>query len=172
MPPAANVTDVQGIVDHAASQSDRWLFVALLLVGGLAFFFAAKWLAGQYQQMLGQWRNDMAAMAKQLAELHTNNQQQMATLHVERVKAADAYAGQLREIQREQAENARDMARIYSDALVKNAEVMGGVQTTLRDLQNSCAIARANLSTGGFSPPRRGGDASGGVSPAHHHPTD
>lgn len=170
-PPAATAADAQGIIDHAASQSDRWLFVALLLVGGFAFFFAARWLAAQYQSMLGQWRNDMAAMAKQLADLHTNNQQQMATLHGERVKAADAYAVQLREIQREQAENARDMARIYSDALVKNAEVMGSVQTTLRDLQNSCAIARNSLS-GGYSPPRRGGDASGGVSPAPHHSPD
>jgi hypothetical protein len=115
--------------------------------------------------MLEQWRHDMAEMGKQLAELHSENQKQMSELHVERVKAADSYACQLREIQKEQLDNARDMARIYSEALSKNAEVMGGVQSTLKDLQSSCAIARAGvMDPRGLSHLRRHGEDKTG----HH----
>jgi F0F1-type ATP synthase membrane subunit b/b' len=146
---------VRQIADHASLQSDRWLFVAVLLVGGIAFYFAAKWLAGQYQKMLEQWREDMLAM-----------QSQISMLHSDRLKAADDYAAQLREIQREQAASYRDMAKTQADALVRNAEVMGEVRTTLQDLQASCAIARG-LAPGGIPFPRRGGDASGGISHGH-----
>lgn len=141
------LTEIQKATDHAAAQSDRWLFVAILIVGGIVVFFAARWLAAQYNRTLDQWRSDMKAMQEQIQGLHT-----------ERVKAADAFAAELRSIQKESAEAAKDIIRAYGDALARNAEVMGGVNHALRDLQSSCALAR-----GSFPLPRRGGDSSAGL---------
>ena len=138
-------TELQKAADHAAAQSDRWLFVAVLIVGGIVVFFAARWLASQYNRTLDQWRADMKGM-----------QDQIHALHAERVKAADAFAAELRSIQKESAEAAKDIIRAYGDALARNAEVMGGVNHALRDLQTSCAIAR-----GSFPIPRRAADPGG-----------
>lgn len=141
-----NPSEVTSLIEHASTQSDRYLFVGALVVGGIALFFAARWLAGQYNRMLDQWCTDMKAM-----------QDQIQALHAERVKAADAFAIELRTIQRENAENAKENTRAYTDALARNAEVMGGVQHALKDLQSSCAIARGSLAT---FPTRRAPDPS------------
>ena len=47
---------------------------------------------------------------------------------------------------------AKENLRLLADLVVRDAEVMGGVQTTLRELQNNCALA---TSTFGFVPYRR-----------------
>ena len=41
-------TDVQKAADYASAQSDRWLFVALLIVGLLALSIVAKYFANQH----------------------------------------------------------------------------------------------------------------------------
>ena len=41
--------DPVGIADHAAAQSDRWLFLALLIVVGLCAAFIWRWIVGDRQ---------------------------------------------------------------------------------------------------------------------------
>lgn len=139
--------EIQKAADHAAAQSDRWLFVVLLIVGGIVAFLAARWLAGQYNRLLDQWRTDMRGM-----------QEQIHGLHAERVKAADSFAAELRAIQKESAEASKDIFRAYGEALARNAETMGAVNHALRELQSSCAIARGGLIA---YAPRRGGESAG-----------
>lgn len=42
-----NPTDVKGIIDNAAAQSDRWLFIALLVIGLLAIWMFAKYFTNE-----------------------------------------------------------------------------------------------------------------------------
>lgn len=146
-------SDTQGFIDHAAGQSDRWLFVAVLVIGGIAIYLSVRWIAIQYQQILNQWRADMATM-----------QSQQVALHADRVKAADSFAAELRDIQKANGEIAKEYIKAQGEALSKNAEVMGGVQNALRSLQDSCAIARGSYYP---PPPRHGGVSAAGIAPAN-----
>jgi len=138
--PAAAMGGLLEIADHATRQSDRWLFVALLVVALAAVAVIGKWLAGQYNRTLDTWREDMKAM-----------QAEMKGLHQERLAAADRYAEELRHIVQTQTEDAKAMLRTYSETLARNAETMGAVNLALREMQTSCAIARA-----GWAFPRPG----------------
>ena len=122
------------VVDHASQQSDRWLFVAALVCGGLALFFAAKWLTSQYQKMLEQWRTDILAMQKELRDLHN-----------ERITAVETYAAELRQIIREQGENGKSIAKLMADVVAENARAIGSIQAALRDVQVSCNMARMSI---------------------------
>lgn len=42
-----NPTDVKSLIDGAANQSDRWLFVALLVIGILVVGYLFKYFTGQ-----------------------------------------------------------------------------------------------------------------------------
>lgn len=46
-----NPTDIKGIIDNAASQSDRWLFIALLVIGLLAIYVLARYFTGQISSL-------------------------------------------------------------------------------------------------------------------------
>jgi hypothetical protein len=41
-------TTLTQILDHAALQNDRWLFLALMAIGLIASFYLFRWLVGQY----------------------------------------------------------------------------------------------------------------------------
>jgi len=120
------------VADHASSKSDRWLFVALLVVFIVGAVVAARWMANQNAKAFALWREDMKLM-----------QAEIATLNAERVQLTERFAGELRSIIHQQAEEAKLMLRAHSEVLVKNAEVMSLINAALRDLQSSCAIARA-----------------------------
>ncbi len=123
---------VATIVDHAANQTDRWLFVAMLVVFLISVAILGRWLAGQYNRTLDTWREDMKAM-----------QATMVSLHAERLSAAERYAQELRGIVGQQSTEAREMLREFSAVMTRNAETMASVQRSLTDLQASCAVARA-----------------------------
>lgn len=46
-----NPTDVKNVIDTAAQQNDRWLFVALLVIGMLAIYALAKYFTGQISSL-------------------------------------------------------------------------------------------------------------------------
>lgn len=46
-----NPTDVKSVIDTASQQSDRWLFVALLVIGMLAIYMLAKYFTGQISSL-------------------------------------------------------------------------------------------------------------------------
>lgn len=131
---------IQQFVDHAATKSDRWLFVALLVIVMIGGVLAARWLAAQSKQTFDVWREDMKAM-----------QARMESLHQDRVVASEKYADELRKVIAQQATDYRDALREHGTIIVRNAEAMGAVNQGLRELQSSCAIARA-----GWPPPRMG----------------
>lgn len=118
--------------DHAAAQSDRWLFVALLIVGTVAALVAGRWLASRYEAMLETWRSDMKAMQAEIAQLHT-----------ERITAADRHAEELRTLVKQQTDDAKAMLRDFAGIAARNAEVLGAVTKALSDLQASCTLVRS-----------------------------
>ena len=124
--------DLLTLADHASAKSDRWLIVALLIVFIAAAIWAARWMANQNAKAFAVWREDMKTM-----------QAEIASLNVERVKLTERFADELRTIIHQQGEEAKLMLRAHSEVLVKNAEVMSLINVALRDLQSSCAIARA-----------------------------
>lgn len=56
------------VADYAAQQSDRWLFIALLVVGGLSIAWLAKWFMAQ----LAISHSATAAAQQQFAEYLMN----------------------------------------------------------------------------------------------------
>ncbi|MCA1996446.1 MAG: hypothetical protein LDL56_04360 [Armatimonadetes bacterium] len=123
--------------DQAAVQSDRWLFVALLMVTFVAVFVLGRWLAGQYAKMLDTWRADMQAMQTEIKGLHT-----------ERIAAAERYGAELRETLRRQNEDAKAVLREFASIAARNAEVLGSVTKALGELQTNCSQTRLAFSRG------------------------
>lgn len=148
----ASMVDPIAIADHAARQSDRWLLVALLVVFLVGIGLVGRWLAGQANRILDQWRADMNAIQSQLNKLHE-----------ERLSAAERYAASLSQAVRSNDEDAKALLRDYAAVTARNTEAFSLVRMALNDLQQSCAIARIGASL----PPRGGGDAiSASPSPA------
>jgi hypothetical protein len=46
-----NMNDLQTIVDHAAVQNDRWLFLALLVLTIIGTVFFWRWLTGDREKL-------------------------------------------------------------------------------------------------------------------------
>lgn len=42
-----NPTDIKSVIDVASQQNDRWLFIALLVIGLLAIYILGKYFTGQ-----------------------------------------------------------------------------------------------------------------------------
>ncbi len=124
--------DLLSLADKASTKSDRWWFVALLIVFIVGAVMAARWMASQNAKAFGLSREDMKLM-----------QAEIATLNAERVKLSERFSDELRTIIHQQSEDAKSMLRAHSEVLVRNGEVMGLINAALRDLQSSCAIARA-----------------------------
>lgn len=121
------------LADHASAQSDRWLFVALLIAGALAFYFAARWLAGQYQTMLSQWRTDMLAMQTAINSLHT-----------ERVNATERYAQSLADLAKQQAVEHANLWKEVMGGLTRMADKLEKVSEAMAALQRDCMVRRQN----------------------------
>lgn len=47
------MTDLKTLVDHASTQSDRWLFIALLVIGLLAIWMLVKYFTRQISSLAG-----------------------------------------------------------------------------------------------------------------------
>lgn len=121
------IDTVTSIADHASVQSDRWMFVAVIVCSGAVGIFAARWLASRYEAMLSTWREDMRGMQIEIGKLHS-----------ERIVASDAHATELRTLLSTQAADAKAMLREFAGIIAKNAEVLGGVTTALNDLKVNC----------------------------------
>lgn len=118
----------------ASQQNDRYLFVALLLITGIAIAILAKWLANQYNKMLSQWRDDM-----------NTRESTIRTLHDDRVKASERYAEELRVIVQNMAAETRLTSDRYATVMTENGKTMGQIAHALGELQHSCAMARSTL---------------------------
>ncbi len=70
MPP---ITDLLNWADHAANKSDRWLFIATLLLLGLVLYMVGKYFVKQHQQLISDHRD---ARAQYYSQLTTINAQQ------------------------------------------------------------------------------------------------
>lgn len=46
-----NPTDLKTVIDTASQQNDRWLFIALLVIGLLAMWMLAKYFTGQISSL-------------------------------------------------------------------------------------------------------------------------
>lgn len=128
-----NIEQFQAFVDHAAGKSDRWLFIALLVVVFVLFVIAIRWMAGLNSKSFATYRDDMNGMRLEIKQLHD------ARLH-----ATEKYADELRSIVRTQNEDARAILREHGEILSRNAEVIGGINSALRELQSSCSLARSS----------------------------
>lgn len=53
--PAPTMTELKALVDHASSQSDRWLFIALLVIGMLAIYALAKYFTAQIEALASKY---------------------------------------------------------------------------------------------------------------------
>ncbi|MCA9325788.1 hypothetical protein KDA23_07080, partial [Candidatus Saccharibacteria bacterium] len=59
---------IQSAVDHAAVQSDRWLFLATLVVVGVCVFLLTRWMIGQLARRDTQAREDRAELVLVIKE--------------------------------------------------------------------------------------------------------
>lgn len=125
---ASSLASVTKFADHAAVQSDRWLFIVLLVVVFAGAVIALRWMASQNAKAFATYRDDMQVMRAEITALHED-----------RIKATERFSEELRAIVRGQAEDARSMLRDHATVLNKNSDAMGAVQAALRELQNSCA---------------------------------
>ena len=64
-------------VDHAAHQDDRWMFVALLLVGMVTIYFLARYFMGQIAELQ---REIVAVRSEFETHLRTANADMVAAL--------------------------------------------------------------------------------------------
>lgn len=46
------MTDLANLADHGSQQSDRWLFIAVLIVLGLVVLFVARYFVRQHEGLL------------------------------------------------------------------------------------------------------------------------
>jgi len=130
--------------DFAAQRNDRYLFVALLLLCVVGIAIIAKWLAGQYNRILREWREDMGAIQRERREDMRLFSDEVMKLHKERVEAADTYAGHILAIHKTHTEESRSLFRDYANTLSENSKAMTAVARSLTDLQHACST-RAQL---------------------------
>lgn len=67
---AATITpeQAQGMLDHAARQSDRWLFIAILVVLLVCLLVAVVYLAKWIKQTMQEMRNDRIDLMQVIRE--------------------------------------------------------------------------------------------------------
>ena len=57
------------LIDHAAQQSDRWLFLAVLALGGLSGMWLFRWLVGRYTELSSRLAAVIEANTEALREM-------------------------------------------------------------------------------------------------------
>jgi len=70
------MNDIERIVDHAAAQNDRWLFLALLVLTIIGTVFFWRWLTGDREKLanrLTEITDRHIASQEKLAEVVANN---------------------------------------------------------------------------------------------------
>lgn len=53
-----NISQISGAADYAAAQSDRWLFIAALVVLGFVVAYVARYFVKQYESLVSDFRQD------------------------------------------------------------------------------------------------------------------
>ncbi len=70
------MNEIKGLTDYASNQSDRWLFVAMLIVLLLVGFFLWKWMVSHVDKIskrLEEVTDRHIAQGERLAEVVANN---------------------------------------------------------------------------------------------------
>jgi hypothetical protein len=137
-----SVTAFLKAAEFTAQKNDRYLFVLLLFLGIVGIAIVAKWLAGQYNRILKEWREDMGKIQAERREDMQKYATEILRLHAQQVTAAEEYAKNLAAIQKAQSEDARALLKDYAAMMAENARTMGAVAHALTDLQHSCAMSR------------------------------
>lgn len=68
--------EMNNVIDTAnqlAMKNDRWLFLATLLIFGLAVFFAFRWLVGKHEKITDQGRSDQQQYTTSLLNITAEN---------------------------------------------------------------------------------------------------
>ncbi len=63
------MNDLLRAADAAASKNDRWLFLFVLFVFGVAVFFALKWLINKYESAVRDHRTDLQTYTTSLVSI-------------------------------------------------------------------------------------------------------
>ena len=59
--------------DYAASKTDRWLFIAVLLVSMVGVLLFVRWLIGRYEQLMTEHRLDQQQFSTALLNISAEN---------------------------------------------------------------------------------------------------
>ena len=59
--------DIIDAANHASTQSDRWLFIVVLIVLGIFVMWSVRWLIGKHEALMVEHRADQQAFTTQLA---------------------------------------------------------------------------------------------------------
>ena len=71
-----DITNAVETIDHAAHQDDRWMFVALLVIGMVTIYFLARYFMGQ-----------IAELQREIAAVRTEFETHLKTANAEMVAA-------------------------------------------------------------------------------------
>jgi hypothetical protein len=85
------MNDVQGIVDHAAAQNDRWLFLAMLVLSIIGTIFFWRWLTND--------REKVAARLTQITDRHITAQEKVVDVVANNTLAMREVQATMRDVQ-------------------------------------------------------------------------
>ena len=86
-----SMTEIKTLVDHASTQSDRWLFIALLVIGLFAIWMLGKYFTRRIES--GELKHDarMAAAEAKYDVLNTFVRNELTTLIVKNTTALESH---------------------------------------------------------------------------------
>ncbi len=93
------MNDIINAANHASAQSDRWLFIVVLLVLGAVVMWAVRWLVGKHEALMTEHRADQQAYTSQLAGItHDVNKtnQELAVVLDRNSRSLDENSNELR----------------------------------------------------------------------------
>ena len=100
------MNDILTVTNHAAAQTDRWLFLLVLAVLGVVVMWAVRWLIGKHEALIIEHRADQLAYTSQLATITKDvnkTNQELAVVLNRNSSALDQNTDELRR-QRERKE--------------------------------------------------------------------
>lgn len=61
------------LANQVAAKNDRWLFIATLLIFGIAVFLAFRWLVSKYEKLVGEQRIDQQRYTASLININAES---------------------------------------------------------------------------------------------------
>jgi hypothetical protein len=84
------MSEVERIVDHAAAQNDRWLFLALLVLTIIGTVFFWRWLTGD--------REKVANRLTEITDRHIASQEKLSEVVANNTSALREVQGVMRDV--------------------------------------------------------------------------